>query len=100
MPAYLIVESDVRDPQAFEAYKAAAPSIVAKWGGKYLVRGGAMAVLEGGWSPKRLTVLEFPSLEKAKAFYASPEYQKVAKLRQGNAVFQMVAVEGVAAQPG
>ncbi|MBL8670592.1 MAG: DUF1330 domain-containing protein [Alphaproteobacteria bacterium] len=100
MPAYMIVESNVTNPEGFKAYMAAAPAIVAKWGGKYLVRGGELAVLEGKWTPKRLTVLEFPTLEKAKGFHASPEYQKIIALRQGHAVFNMVAVDGVAAQPG
>jgi uncharacterized protein (DUF1330 family) len=95
MPAYLIVETDVTDPEQYEHYKAASPGAVAAGGGRFLVRGGEMEVLEGDWSPKRLVVLEFEDLEAAKRFYESDEYQAAKKLREGAAGFNMVAVEGI-----
>jgi uncharacterized protein (DUF1330 family) len=94
--AYIIVESQVTDPEAFKRYMAAAPEIVKAFGGEYLVRGGRMHVLEGDWQPPRLTVLRYPSFEKAKAMYDSPDYVRVRALRQGaTACFNMVLVEGV-----
>ena len=68
MPAYLIVETDIHDPEQYEHYKAASPGAVAAGGGRFLVRGGELAVLEGDWQPKRLVVLEFESLDAAKRF--------------------------------
>jgi uncharacterized protein (DUF1330 family) len=95
MPAYLIVDADVIDPEQYEQYKAASPGAVAAGGGRFLVRGGELAVLEGDWSPSRVVVVEFENLEAAKAFYESPEYQAAIKLREGAARFNMIAVEGL-----
>jgi uncharacterized protein (DUF1330 family) len=95
MPAYLIVETDIHDPEQYEHYKAASPSAVAAGGGRFLVRGGELAVLEGDWQPKRLVLLEFESLEAAKRFYESEQYQEAKRLRDGAADLRMVAVEGV-----
>jgi uncharacterized protein (DUF1330 family) len=95
MPAYLIVETDITDPEQYEQYKAASPGAVAAGGGRFVVRGGEIAVLEGDWSPARLVVLEFEDLEAAKRFYESDEYQAAKKLREGAASFNMVGVEGV-----
>jgi uncharacterized protein (DUF1330 family) len=95
MPAYLIVETDISDPEQYEHYKAASPGAIAAFGGRFIVRGGETATLEGDWNPKRLVVVEFPDLETAKRFYESPEYQEAMKLREGAASLNMVAVEGV-----
>jgi len=95
MPAYLIVETDITDPEQYEHYKAASPGAIAASGGRFLVRGGEMAVLEGDWSPKRLVLVEFPDLETAKRFYESEEYRAAMKLREGAAKLNMVAVQGV-----
>ena len=95
MPAYLIVETDITDPEQYEQYKAASPAAIAAAGGRFVVRGGDLAVLEGEWQPKRLVVVEFDDLETAKRFYESPEYQAAIKLREGAANLNMVAVEGV-----
>jgi len=95
MPAYVIVETDIHDPEQYEQYKAASPAAVAGGGGRFVVRGGELAVLEGDWSPTRIVILEFPDLEAAKAWYASENYQEAKKLRDGAARLNMVAVEGV-----
>jgi uncharacterized protein (DUF1330 family) len=96
VPAYIVVETDVHDAEKYERYKQASPSAVAAGEGRFIVRGGEIAVLEGDWQPKRLVLLEFPDLEAAKRFYESPEYQAAKRLREGAADFNMVAVEGVA----
>jgi uncharacterized protein (DUF1330 family) len=95
MPAYLIVETDITDPEQYEQYKAASPGAIAAHGGRFVVRGGETAVLEGDWNPKRLVVVEFDDLEAAKRFYDSPEYQAAMKLREGAANLNMIAVEGI-----
>jgi uncharacterized protein (DUF1330 family) len=95
MPAYVIIETDIHDHEQYERYKAASPGAVAAGGGRFVVRGGELAVLEGDWHPSRLVVLEFESLDAAKRWYESPQYQEVIKLRAGAANLRMVAVEGV-----
>ena len=101
MPAaYLIIETNITDPESFKVYMAAAPCVVKAFGCEYLARGGRMAVLEGDWRPPRLSVLRFPSFEKAQAMYDSPEYRALRALRKGaTACFNMVLVEGVDAVP-
>ena len=95
MPAYIIVDSDVTDPERYEQYKAATPAAVAAGGGRFLARGGEVVVLEGEWQPSRVVVLEFEDLAAAKRWYESQAYQEAKKLREGAASFQMVAVQGV-----
>jgi uncharacterized protein (DUF1330 family) len=95
MPAYVIVETDIHDPEQYEQYKAASPAAVAGGGGRFVARGGELAVLEGDWSPSRLVILEFPDLETAKAWYVSEGYQQAKALREGAAQLNMVAVQGV-----
>ena len=95
MPAYVIVETDVHDPEQYERYKAASPGAVASGGGRFVARGGELAVLEGDWHPSRIVILEFPDLEAAKRWYASPEYEEAKALRAGAANLRMVAVQGV-----
>jgi uncharacterized protein (DUF1330 family) len=95
MPAYVIVETELHDPEQYERYKEASPAAVAAGGGRFVVRGGELAVLEGDWVPSRIVILEFPDLEAAKRWYASESYQDAKKLRDGAASLNMVAVEGV-----
>ena len=95
MAASLIVDVDVKNPQAYEAYKQAAAASIAQYGGRYLVRGGKHEVLEGAWRPTHLVVLEFPTVDAAKRWYASDEYNKVKPIRLQHAVSDMVRVEGL-----
>jgi uncharacterized protein (DUF1330 family) len=95
MPAYVIVETEITDPDQYEQYKAASPAAVASGGGRFVVRGGELAVLEGDWHPSRLVVLEFPDLDAARRWYDSPEYQEAMQLRHGAANLRMVAVQGL-----
>jgi uncharacterized protein (DUF1330 family) len=95
MPAYVIVETDVTDPEQYEKYKAASPGAVAAGGGSFLVRGGELTVLEGDWQPSRLVVLEFENLAAAKRWYESEAYQEAKQLRVGAAHLRVVAVQGV-----
>jgi uncharacterized protein (DUF1330 family) len=95
MPAYVIVETDITDREQYEQYKAASPGAVAAGGGRFVVRGGELAVLEGDWNPSRLVVLEFESLDAAKRWYESERYREAKALREGAARLNMVAVAGV-----
>lgn len=95
MAAYVIVDIEVTDPQPYEEYRRQVPPLVAKYGGKYLARGGEMEMLEGDWTPKRLVVLEFPSFEQAKEFYYSDEYEPVKNIRLNATNSKMVLVDGV-----
>jgi uncharacterized protein (DUF1330 family) len=95
LPAYVIVETDIQDPEQYARYQEASPGAVAAGGGRFVVRGGELAVLEGDWRPKRLVLLEFEDLEAAKRFYDSPAYQDAKRLREGAANLNMVAVQGV-----
>ena len=95
MAAYIIVDIDVTDPGAYEEYRKLVPPLVAKYGGKYLVRGGELETMEGGWTPKRLAVLEFDSVDRAKRFYYSEDYEPVKQIRLKATNSKMVLVEGV-----
>ena len=94
MSAYVIVDIEVIDPVRYEEYKELAAPTVAAYGGRYVVRGGATETLEGDWVPKRLVVLEFESVEQAKAWWSSPEYAPAKALRQETAHTQMVVAAG------
>ncbi len=95
MAAYIIAHLEVTDPEAFEAYRAAVPGVIAAHGGRYLVRGGAVKTLEGEWTVPRLIVLEFPDKAAAEGFYHSPDYQKILPLRRVNAEGTVVIAEGI-----
>jgi len=95
MPAYVIVEVEVTDPERYEQYRAATPATIAAAGGRFLVRGGDLTVLEGEWQPSRLVVLEFEDLAAAERWYESEAYQAAKRLREGGASMRMVAVQGV-----
>ena len=96
MSAYVVVQVEVMDPEGYEGYKSMVPSSLAVYGGKFVVRGGACETLEGAWQPKRLVVLEFPSVAKAKAWWNSDEYRDAKALRQRTAKTEMIVVEGLA----
>lgn len=94
MSAYIIVDIAVHDPERYKEYLRLAPDFVAKHQGRYLVRGGDVAVAEGDWHPERLVVLEFPSSEHAHAFLKDPGYQPVAAIRQAATRSKLIVVEG------
>ncbi len=94
MPAYVVVEIEVTDPIKYETYKQLAPPSIRKYGGRYLVRGGAVETLEGKWTPKRFVILEFDSMQKAKAWWSSPEYREAKLLRQATARTEMICAQG------
>ncbi len=95
MPAYIIVEVTVTDPDRYEDYKKLTPGTLALFGGKFIVRGGPCETLEGNWQPGRIVVLEFPSSEQAKAWYHSSEYTAAKQIRLEASTGKMILVEGI-----
>ncbi|HEX4639353.1 MAG TPA: DUF1330 domain-containing protein [Chthoniobacterales bacterium] len=95
MLAYIIVEIEVTDPAGYEEYKKLAGATVEQYGGKYIVRGGKTEVLEGNSQPKRIVILEFPTMERAKEWLNSPEYREPRKMRHATAKTNMLVIEGV-----
>jgi uncharacterized protein (DUF1330 family) len=95
MSAFIIVEVEVQDKQRYKTYKQMVPPSLEAYGGKFLVRGGSVETLEGECSPKRLVILEFSSMEQAKAWWGSQEYSEAKALRQAAASTQMILAEGV-----
>lgn len=96
MAAYVIAEVDVNDPKLYDEYRKMVPATVQKYGGRFLVRGGAVDSREGGWNPARFVVLEFPTMDRARSWYASPEYAPALALRRKAASTKLILVEGVA----
>lgn len=96
MAAYVVVNVDVDDPVQYEGYKTMVPPTIAAYGGKFLVRGAPLHEMEGTWPRKRLVIVEFPDVESAKRWWASPEYAEAKALRQAHSSAELVIVEGFA----
>ncbi|MFL5742822.1 MAG: DUF1330 domain-containing protein [Flavisolibacter sp.] len=94
MSAYIIVEITIHDPKSYEEYKKLTPASIAAYGGKFVVRGGKSESLEGDWNPERIVVLEFPTTQRAKEWWASEHYAPAKKIRQSAAFTKMLLIEG------
>ena len=94
MAAYVIANVDIKDAALFEQYRKQVPDTLTRHGGRYLVRGGLHETLEGTWTPSRLVVLEFPTLEQARRWYDSEEYREPKALRMKSALTDVVLVQG------
>lgn len=95
MAAYVYASIEVTDPVAYEEYRRQVPAIIAAHGGRYLVRGGAVEVLEGDASPQRQVILEFPDMVALKAFYDAPDYAPLKAIRQGASRGSLIAIQGL-----
>jgi len=95
MAAYIFASVEISDPVAYEDYRKRVPAIIAAYGGRYLVRGGAVERLEGDAPQNRLVILEFPDMTQLKAFYTSAEYQPLLAIRKRAARTSLLAIEGV-----
>ena len=95
MPAYMIVQINVTDPEKFARYREAVPRVIEASGGRYLVRGGAVELLEGSYDGRRVVLFEFPSMEAIRSFWHSREYAAVKALRDNAADIDVWAVPGV-----
>ncbi len=94
MAAYVIAEIDVHDAAGYDAYKQGVGATVEKFGGRFLVRGGAVTTFEGGWSPKRVVVLEFPNMARLEAWYNSADYKPLLAMRLTASSGRLIGVEG------
>jgi len=95
MPAYVIVDVVIEDNIAYEEYKKLTPAAISAYDGKFIVRGAKTECLEGNWDPQRIVILEFPSVERVKEWWASPEYSEAKAIRQRSAKTKMIVVQGV-----
>jgi uncharacterized protein (DUF1330 family) len=95
MPAYFVAELETTNPAGMEAYRAAVPATLAQYGGRFVVRGGASELIEGGPEPKRIVILEFADAAAIKRWYNSPEYQKILPDRLENSTGRAFIVDGI-----
>jgi uncharacterized protein (DUF1330 family) len=95
MAAYVVANVEVTDAAGFAPYREAVPATIAKYGGRYLARGGTAFAAEGGTTPKRVVLLEFPDLAAARRWLESPEYKPLAELRQRTAKTDIWVIEGL-----
>ena len=95
MAAFVIANVTIEDPVRYEDYKRMVPGTLASFGGRFIARGGQIDVLEGEWKPNRLVILEFPSVERARAWWNSPEYAEAKALRQATSTGTLIVVEGL-----
>ena len=95
MTAYVVIRIKADDPTKLKDYQKVAPSIIEKYNGKLLVRGGEVVALEGAEETRRIVIIEFPSLDAAKKFYYSDEYSRAIELRKDVANFELIAVDGL-----
>ena len=95
MAAYVIFDIEVTDPDKFARYRELAPPAIAAYGGRYIARGGPTEVLEGSVTPNRVVILEFPSIERAKAWLESPEYREARELRRASTTTQAFVTQGL-----
>ena len=94
MSVYMVLEIEVKDSSIYAKYVERVPAVIEKYGGRYLVRGGRITSMEGGWNPERVVILEFPNLELLEKWNQSPEYQELALLRAAATESRSFVVEG------
>ncbi|HEV8390194.1 MAG TPA: DUF1330 domain-containing protein [Dongiaceae bacterium] len=95
MSAYVISDVEILDSELIAAYRALAQESIAKYGGRYLARGGVVEAIEGGWNPKTLIIVEFPDMARARAWYHSPDYAEALKIRERALDRRLIFVEGL-----
>jgi uncharacterized protein (DUF1330 family) len=95
MAAYVISEVEVLDPTLIVKYRSLAQDSIARYDGRYIVRGGDVEPVEGGWAPKYIVIVEFPTMERARQWYQSPEYADALKVREKALNRRLIFVEGV-----
>jgi uncharacterized protein (DUF1330 family) len=96
MPSYVIAEVEVTDPAGYEPYRPLAAASIARFGGRFIARGGAAELLEGQGEPRRVVIIEFADMAAARRWYRSEEYQSALKIRQAASRGRLILVEGAA----
>ena len=97
MAAYILAEIEVTNPEGYKEYTAQVPATIARYGGRFLVRGGSIEILEGEWPQRRRVLIEFASMEQARRWWDSPEYEKPKALRRANSHGRLILMEGAPA---
>lgn len=100
MPAYVISDTNPKDPEAWKAYVSLAPAAIKQYGGRYLSRGGEIDVIEGEWNPRAIVLIEFPDMAAAKTWYTSPEYARALVYRDKALKRNLIFIEGYEASHG
>jgi uncharacterized protein (DUF1330 family) len=95
VPAYVIADVDIDDPDTYKEYTAGVPASLAPYGGRFVVRGGAYEVLEGAWEPGRVVVIEFPDRDAALGWWNSDDYTELVKIRRSASTARILVVDGV-----
>jgi uncharacterized protein (DUF1330 family) len=95
VPAYVIAMVDIKDPVRYESYRAMVLPTITAYGGRFIARGGHTDVLEGAWAPRRVVIIEFPTLARAKEWWSSPEYAEARAIRQATSEGTLIVIEGV-----
>jgi uncharacterized protein (DUF1330 family) len=96
MTAYLVVDTSLTNPELYEQYKLKAKPMIEKYGGEYLARGGKLSVMEHDlWSPTRMVLVKFPSVEQAEIFYRADEYQEILKISKMSADRTVFILQGI-----
>ena len=95
MPAYVLAELEITNPEGYKAYTASVPATITQYGGRFLARGGFTEALEGDWPKVRRVIIEFPSMEAARKWWDSPEYEKPKLMRRANSNGRLLLLEGV-----
>ena len=95
MPAFVIAIVNVTDPARYEGYRQMVLPTITAYGGRFIARGGRTEVLEGAWTPRRVVIVEFPSLERAQEWWRSPEYAEAKALRQATSEGTLIVIEGI-----
>ena len=95
MPAYVVAEVEIVNPEGYKTYSQQVPATIEQYGGRFLVRGGKAKPLEGEWPEVRRVIIEFPSVERAQAWWDSTEYAGPKELRRANSKGRLILIEGV-----
>jgi uncharacterized protein (DUF1330 family) len=95
MAGYIVADIEIKDPNEYQMYAQQTAATLEAYDGKFIVRGGNAETLEGDWQPRRLVIIEFPSVEQARSWYNSPEYAAIKGIRQRSALSNMLLVHGV-----
>jgi uncharacterized protein (DUF1330 family) len=95
MPAYVLAEIEITNPEGYKEYTTHVPATIARYGGRFVVRGGTAQALEGEWPERRRVLIEFPSADAARKWFDSPEYEKPKAMRQANSKGRLLLLEGV-----
>ena len=94
MPAFLVADIEVTNPEGYKRYQDMVPSTIEKHGGKYIARGGELEHVEGKWAPKSMVIVRFPNMITLRKWYNSDDYQNIIKFRTDNSCGNVVFVEG------